>query len=214
MSSATKWSSTCHQANTLGYYEVNADNYFRVTHDADLSSIYQRFLCKLPKGGRILDAGSGSGRDTAAFIRRGYLVEAFDLSPALCELSTEFTGIQASVRRFQEVDEKEEFDGVWACASLLHVPEAELGEVTNRLVRALKTKGVLYMSFKYGAGERVAEDGRFFVDMTEDRIHDLVQGVQNLKVQRVWRTLGEGKFAGQGEWLNALVSKCGALEDV
>ena len=109
---------------------------------------------------------------------------------------------------------KEEFDGVWACASLLHVPEAELGEVINRLVRALKTKGVLYMSFKYGAGERVAEDGRFFVDMTEDRIHDVVQRVQNLKVQRVWRTLGEGKFEGQGEWLNALVSKRWALEDV
>ena len=214
MSSMPKWSSKCYQTGTLGYYEVNADNYFRVTHDADLSSIYRSFLCKVPKGGRILDAGSGSGRDTAAFVRRGYVVEAFDLSPALCELSTEFTGIQASARRFQEVDEKEEFDGVWACASLLHVPEAELGEMINRLVRALKTNGVLYMSFKYGAGERVAEDGRFFVDMTEDRLQDVLRGLQNLKVERVWRTSGEGKFEGQGEWLNALISKRGALEDV
>ena len=214
MSSAAKSSSKSQQANTLAYYEDNARNYFRNTHDADLSSIYRSFLSEVPKGGRILDAGSGSGRDTAAFVRRGYVVDAFDLSPSLCELSTEFTGIQARVRGFQDVDEKEEFDGIWACASLVHVPEKELGEVIGRLVRALKTEGVLYMSFKYGASERVAEDGRFFVDMTEERLWAVLQEVRKLKVQRVWRTLGEGKFEGRGEWLNALASKPGALEEV
>ena len=214
MSSMTKSSSESQQAKTLAYYEENARTYFRDTHDTDLSLIYRSFLSDVAKGGRILDAGSGSGRDTAAFVRRGYVVDAFDLSPALCELSTEFTGIQARVCRFQDVDEKEEFDGIWACASLVHVPEKELGEVIGRLVRALKTEGVLYMSFKYGASERVAEDGRFFVDMTEERLCAVLQEVRKLKVQRVWRTLGEGKFEGRGEWLNALASKTGALEEV
>ena len=69
------------------------------------------------------------------------------------------------------------------------------------------------MSFKYGTGERVAENGRFFVDMTEDRILDVLQGVQNLTVERLWRTLGEDKFEGQGEWLNVLVAKDEALEE-
>lgn len=212
MSAGRKQSSKGQHAKTLAYYEDNAQNYFKATHDADLSSIYRSFLRELPRGGRILDAGSGSGRDTAAFVRRGYVVEAFDLSPSLCELSTEFTGIQARVRGFQDVDEKEEFDGIWACASLLHIPEVELGEVIGRLVRALKRKGVLYMSFKYGVGERVAEDGRFFVDMTEERLWPVLSTVQKLEVQRVWRTLGEGKFEGRGEWLNALASKAGAQE--
>ncbi|MYG28472.1 MAG: class I SAM-dependent methyltransferase [Boseongicola sp. SB0677_bin_26] len=214
MSTARIWSSKAQHAKTLAYYEDNARNYFKATHDADLSSIYRCFLREVPKGGRILDAGSGSGRDTAAFARRGYMVEAFDQSPSLCELSTEYTGIRARVRRFQDIDEKEEFDGIWACASLLHVPEKELREVIGRLVGALKTKGVLYMSFKYGANERVAEDGRFFVDMTEERLWAVLQEVRKLKVQRVWRTLGEGKFEGRWEWLNALASKAGALEEV
>ena len=211
MSSAKKSLSKRLHTNTLRYYERNADDYFKVTNDADVSSIYESFLRRVPKGGRLLDAGSGSGRDTAAFVRRGYLVEAFDFSPALCELSTEFTGIQTRVRCFQEVEEDEEFDGIWACASLLHVPEAELSEAISRLVRALKTKGVLFMSFKYGAGEREAEDGRFFVDMTEDRMLDVLQGVKNLTLVRLWRTLGEDKFEGQGEWLNVLVSKDKAI---
>ena len=211
MSSAEKKLSKRRQASTLRYYELNADNYFKMTSDADLTSIYRSFLRGIPKGGRLMDAGSGSGRDTAAFVGRGYLVEAFDFSPALCELSTGFTGIQTRVRCFQDVDENEEFDGVWACASLVHVPEAELSGVIGRLIRALKKKGVLYMSFKYGTGERIAEDGRFFVDMTEDRMRDVLQGVQNRTAERLWRTLGEDKFEGQGEWLNVLVCKGGAL---
>ena len=211
MSSAKKKSSKRRQASTLRYYELNADNYFEMTSGADVTSIYQSFLRRIPKGGRLMDAGSGSGRDTAAFVRRGYLVEAFDFSPALCELSTGFTGIQTRVRCFKDVDENEEFDGVWACASLLHVPEAELSEAIARLIRALKTMGVLFMSFKYGTGERVAEDGRFFVDMTEERMRDVLQAVQNLTVERLWRTLGEDKFEGHGDWLNVLVCKDGAL---
>lgn len=213
MSPAKKNSSKRHKSNTLRYYELNAVNYFRITSDVDVTFIYQDFLRRIPKGGRLLDAGSGSGRDTAEFARRGYMVDAFDCSPALCELSSKFTGIQARVRCFQEVDEKEKFDGVWACASLLHIPEAELRGVISRLVRALKTKGVLFMSFKYGSGERVAEDGRFFVDMTEDRILDVLKEVRKVTVERLWRTLGEDKFEGQGEWLNVLISKDGTLEE-
>ena len=213
MSSTEKSRRDSQEGRTLAYYERNAERYFRITHDANLSTIYQSFVHRVPKGGRILDAGSGSGRDTLAFIQKGYTVEAFDSSPALCRLSTKFTGVQASVRRFQEVEGEEEFAGVWACASLLHVPEAELGEAIGRLVQALKTGGVLYMSFKYGTSERVAEDGRLFVDMTEDRLRGVLQGVQDSKVERVWRTFGEGKFEGQDEWLNVLVSKRRKLKD-
>ena len=213
MSSTEKARRDSQEARTLAYYEQNAEEYFGVTHNANLDRIYRSFVHKMPKGGRILDAGSGSGRDTLAFVRKGYVVDAFDSSPALCRLSTEFTGVQASVRRFQEVEEKEKFHGVWACASLLHVPEIELGEAIDRLVRALKMGGVLYMSFKYGASERVAEDGRLFVDMTEARLRGVLQGVQNAIMDRVWRTIGEGKFEGRDDWLNALVSKREELED-
>ena len=209
MSSSVKSSKQTQQAMTRAYYELNAESYFKATYDADLSTIYESFIQRLPEGGLILDAGSGSGRDTLAFVQRGYSVEAFDASPALCKLSTEFTGIRAKVRRFQEVEEKREFDGVWACASLLHVPETELVGVIFRLFRALKPDGVLYMSFKHGAGERVSEDGRLFVDMTEERLRRVIRRFEDLRVERIWRTVGEGKFEGQGEWLNALVSKRG-----
>src|SRR5690606_22260482 len=147
------------KAQSLEYYERNAESYFKATRDADLSALYERFLRRLPKGARILDAGSGSGRDTLAFVRRGYAVSAFDSSAALCELSTRLTGVRTRVLRFQELEGEAEYDGIWACASLLHLSDAELPNAIGRLIRALKPDGVLYMSFKHGAGERVTEDG-------------------------------------------------------
>jgi len=195
------------EAQTSEYYERNAENYFKATRDADLSALYERFTRALPVGGSILDAGSGSGRDTLAFFRRGYKVGAIDSSPALSHLSTRLTGLRARVVRFQELEDEEEYDGVWACASLLHVPEAELPDAIGRLVRALKPGGMLYMSFKLGAGERVTEDGRSFTDMTESRLHRVLQAVPGANLKEVWITTGEGQFQGQGEWLNALVSK-------
>ena len=195
------------QERTREYYERNAESYFKATRDADLSPLYDRFTKRLPQGARILDAGSGSGRDTLAFLQRGYAVSAFDSSPALCELSTWITGVRTRVLRFQELEDEEEYDGIWACASLLHVPQAQLPDAISRLVRALKLGGVLYMSFKHGAGERITEDGRFFTDVTKSRLRRVLKRVPGVKLEELWITTGEGQFQGQGEWLNALVSK-------
>lgn len=195
------------EAQSLGYYERNAKSYFKATRDADLSALYERFLRRLPKGARILDAGSGSGRDTLAFVRRGYAVSAFDSSAALCELSTRLTGVRTRLLRFQELEVEGEYDGIWACASLLHVSEAELPNAIGRLIRALKPDGVLYMSFKHGADERVTEDGRSFTDMTESGLRRVLRRVPGVKLEELWITAGEGQFQGQGEWLNALVTK-------
>ncbi len=195
------------QAQTLEYYERNAESYFKATRDADLSVLYEHFTRRLPEGARILDAGSGSGRDTLAFLQRGYAVSAFDSSPALCELSTRLTGVRTRVLRFQQLEDEDQYDGIWACASLLHVPEAELPDAIARLIRALKPRGVLYMSFKHGAGERVTEDGRFFADMTDSRLRRILQALPDAKLEELWITTGEGQFQGQGEWLNALVSR-------
>lgn len=195
------------QAQTLEYYERNAELYFEVTRDANLSALYERFTRWLPEGARILDAGSGSGRDTLAFLRRGYVVSAFDSSPTLCDLSTQMTDVRTRVLRFQELEDADEYDGIWACASLLHVPETELPNAIARLIRALKQDGILYMSFKHGDGERVTEDGRFFTDMTDSRLSQVLHALSGLKLEELWITTGEGQFQGQGEWLNALVSK-------
>lgn len=82
------------------YYNQNAASFFASTVTVDMSALHDAFLVKLPPGGRILDAGCGSGRDAKAFASRGYSVTAFDASPDLAELASIHCGFDILVRTF------------------------------------------------------------------------------------------------------------------
>lgn len=189
------------------FYDGHAEDYAASTLDLDLTALYDRFTHYLPRKAKLLDAGSGSGRDTLAFLAKGYDIDAFDSSKALCELSARLTGVVTRHLRFQEFSDVSKYDGIWACASLLHVPKVELSDAIRRLVRGLKARGVLYMSFKHGSGERTSRDGRFYTDMTADDLREIVKGIPSVAINEIWLTEGEGRLKGQGEWLNAIVSK-------
>lgn len=192
---------------TTAYYDQHAQAYFDATRPVNMSELYDQFLPHIPSGGRILDAGSGSGRDTFAFIQKGYDVDAFDASANLAELSTRLTGVPTRVLRFQEFESDPAYDGIWACASLLHVPAEELGGVLGRLVRALKPGGTLYVSVKHGAGQRTASDGRLFVDLNRAHLAKLFATLPNLTLSKVWISGGEGLLQGKDEWLNVIALK-------
>lgn len=192
---------------TNDYYEKNAAAYFEMTLRVDMTGIYDRFLGYVPEGGLILDAGSGSGRDTLAFLKRDYEVEAFDASAALCELSTRMTGIPARVLTFQEFERPPRYDGIWACASLLHVPKDELQDAVTRLIGALKPGGALYVSFKHGSGERISEDRRFYLDLDEATLRELFATFSDIELAEIWCSGGEGTQYGKDVWVNAIVLK-------
>jgi SAM-dependent methyltransferase len=198
---------------TLAYYEEQAQAFFAETVDVDMAPLYARFLAHVPSGGHILDAGCGSGRDALAFWRLGYDVTAFEASPALALLASEHCGLPVEFRRFQEIDWEDRFDGIWACASLLHVPMAELPEVLRRLGRALEPDGVLYASFKYGVGER-EHGGRRFTDLDEKGLAALVETLSGLAVLETWVS-GDRREGREGErWLNAIVARGWATKAV
>ncbi|MGN0658283.1 MAG: class I SAM-dependent methyltransferase, partial [Emergencia sp.] len=148
---------------TLEYYNENAEQFFQDTVEADMSHLYGRFLQKIPAGGRILDLGCGSGRDSRQFLDRGFRVTAVDGSAALCQLAERHIGQEVLCMDFGEMAFEECFDGVWACASLLHVPRDSIKGILARVSDALVPGGVLYACFKAGTGERNS-GGRFFCD--------------------------------------------------
>jgi 2-polyprenyl-3-methyl-5-hydroxy-6-metoxy-1,4-benzoquinol methylase len=108
---------------SVSYYNENAQAYFDQTVQANVGDLRSRFLKHVPFGGKILDAGCGSGRDSLAFHRAGYLVAAFDASLEMCRMAREYSQLSVMEMAFQEMTWRNEFDGIWACASLLHVPE-------------------------------------------------------------------------------------------
>ncbi|KAI5911889.1 DUF3427 domain-containing protein [Azoarcus sp. PA01] len=192
-------------SNTLAYYAANAARFFDDTVAVDMSALHARFLAHVPAGGLILDAGCGSGRDSKAFIAAGYRVAAFDASPELARLAAEHLGGPVAVRRIQEVDEQARYDGIWACASLLHVREAEIPDALRLLCRALKPGATLYLSFKLGEGERTHE-GRHFTDANEMRLRGWIAEQAELDAVECWTTVDQ-RPGREEHWLNALVRR-------
>jgi SAM-dependent methyltransferase len=136
---------------TLAYYERNAARYVGDTAGVDMAPLYEPFLALMPAGGRILDVGCGSGRDSLAFLARGYEVLAVDGSAAMVRAAAA-AGVSARRLRFQDLAFESEFDGVWACASLLHVPRGEITGVVGRVARALRPGGVCMPRSSGGRG--------------------------------------------------------------
>ena len=195
-----------HYNNTLGYYNNHADEFYKSTVNVEFATMQERFLTKLQRGSYILDFGCGSGRDTKYFLEQGYRVDAVDGSQELCKLASEYTGIKVKNMFFQELSEVDNYDGIWACSSILHLPMGELVEVMQKMVVALKENGIIYTSFKYGtfAGER---NGRFFTDMTEEIFADFLTEIDGLEVEEQWTTSDVRPERGEEKWLNLILRK-------
>ena len=173
----------------------------------DLHGFYEYFLEELDPGAHILDAGCGSGRDTKAFLDRGYCVTAIDASPEIARWARAFTGQPCRVLRFQEMEFREEFDGIWACASLVHVSKGEMADVMPRFIRALKPGGILCLSIKEGDGERIADDGRFFSDYSASSFRELLAMFPGLSEAGFWRSEEVRSSMCCQPWLNFLLKK-------
>ena len=161
---------------------------------------------RLNEGDYILDFGCGSGRDTKYFLKKGMVVDAIDGSVNLCKLASEYTGIKVRNILFQELDEQEKYDGIWACASILHLSKKELSVVLDKMIAALKKNGIIYTSFKYGdfEGER---NGRYFTDFTDKSFKEFIENVADVEIVEYWITGDVRQGRGEEKWLNIILQK-------
>ena len=191
---------------TLKYYNENAQSFASGTVSVKFTKVQDKFLEKLNPDAYILDFGCGAGRDTKYFLSREYQVDAVDGLEQLCRIASEYTGIKVRQMLFQELDEKEKYDGIWACSSILHLPKNELKAVFMKMLKALKEDGIIYTSFKYGdfEGER---NGRYFTDFTEKTFEEFVDEIDNLQLKEEWITGDVRPGRGEEKWLNVILQK-------
>ena len=192
--------------NTLNYYNTNAHSFVSSTLSVDFTQTQDKFLHLLPPAAAILDFGCGSGRDTKYFLDAGMQVDATDGSEELCRLASEYTGIPVRQMLFEELDAKAQYDGIWACSSILHLSQESLKDVLKKMIAALKEHGIIYTSFKYGTfeGER---NGRFFTDFTEETFRDFVADVDGIRIEEMWITGDVRPGRGDERWLNLILRK-------
>ena len=189
---------------TLDYYNRNAQRFTGDTLEVEFSNIQDSFLTLLPLGALILDFGCGSGRDSRYFLQNGYQVEACDGSEEMVKAASQNAGIPVKKMLFSELDEENRYDGIFACASILHVPFKELPDIITRMKKAVKTGGILYISFKYGPFEGI-RNGRYFTDLTEESLQAILDEVGGLEIIRTGITGDARPGRGDEKWLNVLL---------
>lgn len=190
---------------TIDYYNQNADSFIQETVSVDFKETQDKFLMLLA-GKKVLDFGCGSGRDTKYFLNAGLDVVAIDGSEELCKSASAYTGIHVKHMLFQELDEVDCYDGIWACSSILHLTKDELRIVMNKMSRAIKPNGIIYTSFKYGnfEGER---NGRYFTDFTLEAFKDFVKDVKEIAIEEYWITGDVRTGREEEKWLNLILRK-------
>ena len=191
---------------TLNYYNEKSELFVNDTAELEFSDIQDSFLKYLEKGSLILDFGCGSGRDSRYFLKKGYRVEAIDGSHEMVKIASKLTGLNVKQMMFSELDECEKYDGIFACASILHVPYTEFSDIFGRLKKAVKKNGYIYVSFKYGEYEGY-RNGRYFTDLNEERFQNILNEVQGLSIIEETITSDARKGRENEKWLNVILRK-------
>ena len=190
---------------TIAYYNNNADAFCERTVNSNMEEQYRFFLKYVSAGARILDFGCGSGRDTKYFRDSGFNVTAVDGSEQMCKKAESYAGINVRQMDFLDLNDREIYAGIWASASLLHIPKKDLPRMFAKLRKALTPEGIMYVSFKEGSFEGM-RDGRYFSDLTEGELFNLVNTVGGLKIVEA-RQFTETHEDGDVNWVSAIIRK-------
>ncbi len=190
---------------TVEYYNKNAKQFIEETKKLDMKDVYERFLVNIPDNARILDFGCGSGRDAVYFAENGYRVTAIDASEEICRKTSEYNKVRVKKLSFEELDENENYEGIWACASLLHVPFDELGNILSKIEKALTKKGIAYLSFKYGEFEGYRNE-KYYTDMTEMKF-SYIKSKCHMTVYDEWISVDVSLNRKEQKWYNIILVK-------
>lgn len=188
---------------TNSYYNNNTDIYIKNTENVNMKALYKPFLERIPEKGRILDIGFGSGRDSKYFSKK-YEVTSIDSAKGFVEVAKKNLDNKVVLLDVRDMNYKNEFDGIWACASLLHLKEEELIPVFNLCYDALKEKGVMYASFKEGDFKGDI-GGRYFTYLTDKKIAEILQHTGFI-INEMSYTI-DAREDRQDKWINLYLLK-------
>ena len=195
------------QYNTIEYYNKNAETYFEQTVESNLQVVYDEFLSRIPTKSYILDFGCGSGRDSKFFIENGYKVKAIDGSIEMCKLASKYINQDVECMKFEELDEENIYDGIWACSSIVHVEKEKLPNILNKMIKALNQNGVIFVSFKKGTGYEIKE-GKYYNFLVKEEFEKILENLNtNVKIIDYRENISNSKRPKASEWSNIILQK-------
>lgn len=158
---------------TLNFYETNSEAY--AANKATPNPRLGAFLSQCKPEGRVLELGTGGGVDASVIIANRFTLDATDGSAQLAAIASHRIGQPVRTMLFHELDAEDAYDGVYACASLTHVPRQDLCDVIKKIYRAMTANAVVWASFKAGSEEASDALGRSYNYLQQDELMSLWQ---------------------------------------
>jgi SAM-dependent methyltransferase len=162
---------------TLDVYATYASDYAKRFAQDKPDVHLRKFMSALPTQARVLDLGCGTGRTTAFMARAGIDVEGWDASPEMAAIGLQEYELAIQIKLFDDLDDVEAYDGIFANFSLLHAPKSKMPDILKRISRALKPGGHLHIGLKMGNGEARDKLGRFYAYYSDPEITGLLNDV-------------------------------------
>ncbi len=193
---------------SIEYYDKNSEKYINSTFHANMEPLLTKFAFHIPKGGLILDAGCGTGRDSIWFVNQGYKVLAFDGSKEMVKHAKDHIDGEVMMATFENFDCDKKFNGIWACSSLLHVKRDKMIDIIEKLASYLKPKGAFFMSFK-DRDEDFVKDGRIFTNYSEKGLRQLIDSIDDLITIEIIKTVDVREGREDEHWVSVIAKKKG-----
>lgn len=197
----------------VDYYNKHASSYYENTVDLDMTEVLEQFIALLPESSTVLDLGCGSGRDSLYFIDKGFDVTAIDGAEELCELAQIHIGQDVLCMEYEDMEFDQVFDGVWACASLVHITKDRIDFILDKITKSIKAEGVLYMSFKYGDNSGIGSK-EYYTEYSTKTMKRLLLNHKNLEIIDIFRTHDVKEERKEEEWINVLLRKVSNEQEV
>lgn len=189
----------------VNYYNDNAHEFIKNTKNANMHSLYEVFLRNL-KGAKVLDLGCGSGRDSLYFSTNGYEVTAIDASFKMVEYCKNYLSCSVTHATFEDFESTELFDGIWACASLLHVKRDQIDNMIQKYVNMLNLDGIFLMSFK-NRDKDFTKGGRSFTCFTETALRNQLSSIPNIDIMELFETIDVREHRDDEKWVTAIIKR-------
>lgn len=192
---------------TLTFYEGDMTAYAAQSMRLKPWGQIDAFMKKLPEGAAILDLGCGAGRDSLAFLENGFRVTATDGSGAMAREAERNLDMPVTVMEFSDIPWEATFDGIWASASLLHVPRPALARILALVHRALKPEGLFYASFKAGTADGRDGLGRYYNYVDPEVLRAAYEAAGSWHDLLIMERRGSSYDGAPTDWLHVFANK-------
>jgi hypothetical protein len=189
--------------NTDDYYITNAYKYTSensASLNVSMQEFYSFFEKYLNENDNILDIGFGSGRDSLYFSSK-YNVTSIDVIPDFIQHGKVIGLKDVQLQRIENIEYENMFNGIWACASLLHLDDEYLLKAIDKIIISSRKSCIFYVSFKYGDSENIIE-GRYFNNMNEKKFFKIFNR-KEFSILKI--NVTDDKLQRENKWLNAYI---------